>query len=119
MTTLTATASVRKPRKRPYPPPEARYTLHVRPGQGESFGVLQIVQGKDDGHYYLWPLASDFGFCYQLDRIGGTEEQRYAVCLDAQDGRHTCECKGHLRWGTACKHIKALVGCHAAGLLPS
>jgi hypothetical protein len=111
------------PRRRPYAPPETLYTLHVRPGEDDSFGVLQIVHGRDDVTYYLWPVRADFGLGWRLDKLGEVlpgEDTTYHVHLDplAEGGpRCACECKGWLRWGR-CKHVKALVGLHRDGLLP-
>jgi hypothetical protein len=123
MLTVTDPRPLVKPARRarkPYTPPATTWTLHVRPGEGDSFGVLQIVHGKDDDTYYLFVLRSDFGLCYRLDKLGEVPpggDDHYCVCLDAQDGHHTCECRGFLRWGR-CKHVKALAGCHRDGLLP-
>ena len=33
------------------------------------------------------------------------------------DGRHSCECKGFLRWQKPCKHIGALQALTSAGRL--
>jgi hypothetical protein len=112
----------RRPRK-PYAPPETLYTLHVRPGEDDSFGVLQIVRGRDDVTYHLWPVRADFGLAYRLDKLGELlpgEETTYHVHLDplAEGGpRCSCECKGWLRWGR-CKHVTALSGLLTDGSLP-
>ena len=49
------------------------------------------------------------------ERAGAT----YHVLVNPQDGRHSCECPGFLRWGH-CKHVETTQqACRIFGLLAS
>jgi hypothetical protein len=81
-------------------------------------GTLQItmtrgrkVEGVD---YFLRRLPSDFGTAFRLVKILG-DHTGYDVLL-SEDGRHTCECDGFLRWGR-CKHILTLLDLREQGRL--
>jgi hypothetical protein len=71
--------------------------------------VLWLTVGKLTTAYKLTRLPSDFGAAYRLDKAiqGDGQEESYDVCL-LEGGRSSCECKGHLRHKTECKHIAAL-----------
>jgi hypothetical protein len=94
----------------------------VRP-DGSNFGVLEATRAGRTTAYYLWPVASDWGVAYRLDKLGEVlpgEETTYHVLLDplAEGGpRCACECRGFLRWNH-CKHVEVLLGLHREGLLP-
>jgi hypothetical protein len=75
---------------------------------------LDIDRGAEASHYWLKPLPADFGRAFRLEKFGTGES--YDVLLDGD--RSTCECMGHLRWQTWCKHIVALRQLEAAGKLP-
>jgi hypothetical protein len=110
MTTATPT---RTPKSRKPEPRTAHLTTigNVR--------VLWLTVGKLTTAYRLEVIPSDFGTAYRLSKAdnGQGEPEVYNVCL--QDaGRSTCECKGHLRWRTECKHIAALWQLSKRGLLP-
>jgi hypothetical protein len=85
----------------------------------DTVQVLALTAGKDTTFYQLQALQSDFGAAYRLTKAerGNGPPESYDVCLRA-GGRSTCECKGHLRWGTQCKHIASLFQLHKRGLLP-
>jgi hypothetical protein len=75
--------------------------------------------------YYLTPVPCDGGVAYHFEKFstdeGGDAEARdYDVYLSAH-GNHSCECKGHLRWGhkTRCRHVAALLALIAQGKLPA
>jgi hypothetical protein len=57
-------------------------------------------------------LPSDFGRAYRLTKPDG---EQYHVLL-ADDGRHSSECKGFLRW-SHCKHVEGLAALRQAGFL--
>src|SRR5262249_32939990 len=69
--------------------------LALAPHQGNP-GIVRITAGNVITDYRVWPLASDFGIAFALEKFGGGE--RYHVLLDPSGGKHSCECKGWLRW---------------------
>jgi hypothetical protein len=84
------------------------------PASQPGYYVLDIDRGPEASHYWLRPLPADFGRAFRLEKFGTGET--YDVLLDGD--RSTCECMGHLRWQTWCKHIVALRQLEAAGKLP-
>jgi hypothetical protein len=78
--------------------------------------VLDIVQGKVSCSYWLTALPADFGRAFRLQKFQHQGGECYDVLLDGE--KSTCECMGHLRWQTWCKHIQALRQLEAAGRLP-
>jgi hypothetical protein len=111
MTTTTATALPRQ--RKPRPKPERRY--HITP---EPWGerVLTIVVGKLVRCYYLSAVPSDFGRGFRLEKLGIDGGNVYHLHL-GHDGTKMCECRGHLRWGTDCKHILTVLDLIADGQL--
>lgn len=91
-------------------------TVRLSPGSDGSRRILSLYVGADAFLYWLEPLASDFGHGYRLEKF--TDGTTYDVLL-SEDGHHSCECKGHLRWAprTVCKHVAALVQLRATGKL--
>src|SRR5262249_29706008 len=81
---------------------------------GSNPGIVRIAVGKVIADYRVWPLASDFGSSFALEKFGAGE--RYHVLLDSAGGQHSCECKGFLRWGH-CKHVEGLLALRKAGQL--
>ncbi len=71
------------------------------------------VEGKRTAATYLVDeLDTDGGRGFQLTKTAGgsdKEEAGYAVFVSLRGaGWHTCDCKGHQRWG-ACKHLSAIL----------
>jgi hypothetical protein len=83
-------------------------------------GVLDIRVGKDEASYYLTPLPSDFGRAFRLDKFGIDGGECYHVNLDTAaspgQAKHSCECKGWLRWNR-CKHVEGLLALVGRGKL--
>jgi hypothetical protein len=96
------TATTKKTTKKPA-------TRSLRLTQIGSANVLWLTVGKLTTAYRLEAIPSDFGMAYQLSKAdqGDGSPETYHVCL-LQGGRSTCECKGHLRHQTECKHIASL-----------
>jgi hypothetical protein len=75
--------------------------------------------------YYVSAIPADFGSGYLLERFPGEVEpgapDHYHVNIGSQTGRHSCECRGWLRWShrTLRKHVRACLQLHARGLLPT
>jgi SWIM zinc finger len=109
-------------RRQPRPRPARRCRRSAAPA-GSEYRILDITEGERLTCYFVLPLASDFGRCYRLEKVTchrrGDEPDSYDVCLD-EDGNHTCECGGWLRWGSRglCRHIAALLALEAEGRLP-
>ena len=69
------------------------------------FSILFDIEGTT---YKVFPLPCDPSVgskAFRFAKQGGDGEV-YDLYADA-NGVH-CQCKGHLRWGTPCKHIKTL-----------
>ena len=94
--------------------PARRIRLCLPPFEGNP-GVVQISVGKKSADYYCWPRPSDFGAAFELEKFGTQGGERYHVLL-SEDGQHSCECKGFLRWGR-CKHTDGLAALTRAGKL--
>ena len=74
---------------------------------------MAITVGKaDPTRYFLWPIPSDFGTAFRLEKFEDGEV--YTVNLDGE--RSSCDCLGHLPWGH-CKHAEGLAVLKAAGKL--
>ena len=73
-------------------------------------GLLTIEKGTLCCCYTVRQLKTDFGTGFRLEKHGDPVEDGgglvYDVLLDGE--RATCECLGHLRYGTECKHIWAM-----------
>jgi hypothetical protein len=97
MTTLTQTCKTRKPNR----------TLRLYPG---SPALLEMAIGPDTFSYWLRPLAAEQGQAFELRKSISDGGEAYHVLLHGPAG-HSCECKGHLRWGhrTLCKHVASLL----------
>jgi len=77
-----------------------------------SIGLLMLQSGKQISSYWVQRLESDFGQAYRLEKAngpsGGFDAGPYDVLLNDED-HHSCDCIGHLRWGTYCRHICAML----------
>jgi hypothetical protein len=102
------------PRKPARVKPAVEAMLTPLPASQPGYYVLDIDRGAEASHYWLKCLPADFGRAFRLEKFGTGET--YDVLLDGE--RSTCECLGHLRWQTWCKHIVALRQLEAAGKLP-
>jgi hypothetical protein len=102
-----------RPRTRAKPPRWIR--LDLAPFEGNP-GILTITVGKEAAEYLVWPMASDFGRAFRLDKVMDCDAITYHVLLDPEGSKHSCECKGFLRWNH-CKHIEGLLALHQGGRL--
>jgi hypothetical protein len=105
MTTLASNRKTHKPSR----------TLRLYPG---SPALLEMTVGNDCFSYWLRPIPADEGQGFELRKMLGDGGEAYHVLLHGPHG-HSCECKGHLRWGhrTTCKHIASLLVLIAEGKL--
>jgi hypothetical protein len=78
-------------------------------------GVLRITVGKQTTEYVVRELRADFGRGFELVKVG-PDPALYHVLLDQEEGRHSCECQGFLRW-SRCKHLASLLALAAQGRL--
>jgi hypothetical protein len=106
-------ATVSKTRK-----PVKRTIRLALPPFEDNPGVITITVGKLVVDYFLTRLAADYGIAWEVEKVDPKpgEEERYHVNLDPQEGGHSCDCKGFLRWGH-CKHSSGLWALHNAGKL--
>src|SRR5262249_12351526 len=83
-------------------------------GQPWPGGVLTMTIGKEVTHYFAWPIATDYGEGWAVQKFNqpgdppGTQHPTYHVNLDRQHGRNSCDCLGHLHHGH-CKHVDAML----------
>lgn len=122
MSSLATPARPVKSRK-PRTPPTRSIRLLVALNQQGRNAVARITVGKHESDYFVDCLTADVGTAFAVEKIGGTEEERYAVNLNGDQS--SCECKGFLRWGhhasktgvRSCKHIDGLTALVSAGKL--
>ncbi len=96
-----ATVSARRPRSSP-----ARTIALFQPPRDGAPGLLELRTGKaDPTGYYLWPIPSDFGTAYRVEKYATQGGEVYDVCLAGE--LSSCECLGFLRH-SHCKHIASL-----------
>ena len=120
MTTMTQNApQVKAARKSAVKP--ARSLSYYPTAEGR--GVLTLTVGKETTAYKVELLDADFGTAYRLTKFEAgrllPNGDTYDVRLET-NGTHSCECKGHLRWGhrTRCRHVAALLVLTGRGTLP-
>jgi hypothetical protein len=109
---MVAQTEPSKPRAKPQ-----RLIRLALPPEGGRPGVVRIMVGRTVVDYHLRPLPADSGLGFALEKIGAGGGEVYHVLLDLEEGKHSCECKGHLRWQTPCKHIAGLLALRERGLL--
>jgi hypothetical protein len=79
---------------------------------GPAFAFAITQDGKED-RYTAVRVPADFGTGYLVEKTTDPNSS-YHVLIAAAPGRHSCECKGWLRWGR-CRHVSALLALKAAG----
>jgi hypothetical protein len=113
-----AIISTRRPVRKPRPTPVRSYHLPLAPF-GQNPGVLDIIDGKVITSFFLYPVASDFGLAYRLEKFAGhqrgDDDAVYHVCLEHDTA--TCDCKGGC-YCQKCRHVEALRDLQAKGKLP-
>jgi hypothetical protein len=81
-----------------------------------NLAAIIVVRGaRHSDHYQVTPIPADGGTAYQVVKFLELDEPTYHVLL-ADDGRHSCECKGFLRWN-CCMHVSGLLAVRQAGQL--
>jgi hypothetical protein len=94
--------------------PERGIRLEVRP-EGYCSGIVRITVGEEHTDYFLYPLVTDFGRGFRLEKVDPIADRTaYAVNIDGD--RRTCDCQGFARW-SHCKHADGLAALIAAGRL--
>jgi hypothetical protein len=106
------TTATRNPKTR-----TARVTPEVNGSRLLSLFIVKSANKTESFHYHLSAIDADYGRGYRLEKVEGErtegEPSEYAALIDGITS--SCECKGHLRHGTACKHISALQALQNAG----
>jgi hypothetical protein len=87
----------------------------VRPTEVNPSAFIVIREPKHSDHYMVTPIPADFGTAYRVVKYLELDEPTYHVLL-ADDGKHSCDCKGFCRWGR-CKHVSGLLALRQAGQL--
>jgi hypothetical protein len=77
--------------------------------------VVVIRDGAREDHYTVRPLPADFGLAFEVEKFLPAQRPAYQVLL-ADEGRHSCECKGFCARGT-CRHVAGLLALRQAGQL--
>jgi hypothetical protein len=80
------------------------------PSEQHPFGVLKIAVGAEADVYFFRRLPCGLEGCEAFEVQKLAQEgvcPAYHVLLDGQSGKHSCECKGFLRYGR-CKHVDGL-----------
>src|SRR4051794_1559880 len=78
-------------------------------------GVLTLrEEGRPETSFWLTRLRADFGLAFELKKFVAEGGEVYHVNLSPADGRHSCECKGWLKWNR-CRHVAALTALIASG----
>lgn len=98
-------------------------TTHTRPTQAPAFaavwveppnavhpvGTVKVTVGKCWDYYDVTEIECQFpearGFSLTKHSV---EREQYDVLIHRNGQDCSCECRGFLRWGTPCRHIKAL-----------
>jgi len=80
--------------------------------------VLTLTVGKTVSTYLVFPLRSDWGRAFRLEKQSGErmegEPDNYDVMLNGKES--SCECMGFCRWGH-CKHVDSLAELKRRGRL--
>jgi len=117
---LSQPRSVKVSKSKPRPKPERRILFQSFPN-GPRLGLVRISVGTEAADYWLSRLPSDFGgAAFRLEKFApeGDEPASYDVLLADDQGHHSCECKGFLRWGR-CKHVDGMSALCLSGRLSS
>src|SRR3954469_22968900 len=90
----------RKPRQRR--PHERSVKVLITPLPEQPLTLIRVTQDGEQAHYWVSPLASDWGLAYRLEKPGTEGDDVYDVLLE-EDGA-SCTCPGHT-YGGFCKHV--------------
>ena len=105
-------AKPRKPRQRRQHERSIKVIIPALPG-AEPLTLIRITQDGKAAHYWISPLASDWGLAYTVERAGEEvqdgAEPAYSVMLEIEGD--SCTCPGHT-YGGYCKHVDALRALH-------
>src|SRR5262245_584612 len=95
--------------KRPKEAHVSRQVALLRPAGPGAPVCVRLPAGRGSADYLVRRVPSQIGGAgFEFVKLGTPkegEDGRYHVLLA---GTHsTCDCRGHLRWGTECKHLFA------------
>jgi hypothetical protein len=70
-------------------------------------------------HYYVTPLASDYGVAFRFSKFACEGGEEYHVNVGGEGEPASCDCLGHLKHGhkTTCRHVACARALIAAGKL--
>jgi hypothetical protein len=114
-----------KPARRVKAKPPRFIRWLVRPTAECPTGLVGITEGAKRDEYTVQRIAADYGLAFRvkklvpeartLDEALGNEP--YHVLLSPPDGKHSCECKGWLRWHQ-CRHVSGLLALPGVAEMP-
>jgi hypothetical protein len=80
----------------------------VKPGEIARTGVARITEGGAVADYLVTAMPADGGRAFEVFKLCTEESNPTYHFLLAADGKHSCECKGFLRWDR-CRHVSGLL----------
>jgi hypothetical protein len=80
----------------------------VKPGEITRTCVARITEGGDAADYLVTAMPADFGRAFEVVKLCPEEGNPTCHVLLAADGKHSCECKGFLRWDR-CRRVSGLL----------
>jgi hypothetical protein len=80
----------------------------VKPGEITRTGVARITEGGADDDYLVTTMPADLGRAFEAVKLCPHEGNPTYHVLLADDGQHSCECQGFLRWDS-CRHVSGLL----------
>src|ERR1700716_1070634 len=105
---MNATATERTRQRKPRQKPARFIRWVVTPGEITRTGVARITEGKAADDYLVTAMRADFGRAFEVIKLCPEKgNPAYHVNL-APDGKHSCECKGFLKW-SRCRHVSGLL----------
>jgi SWIM zinc finger len=109
---MSTTTATRKPRQRRQH--ERTVKVLAAPSIGDPRTFLCITQDGKASHYWIAPLAADFGKGFRFEKSEPNGEAYDVLLENEQDA--SCTCKGHT-YGGYCKHVDCCRALVAAGKL--
>jgi hypothetical protein len=101
----------RRTRTRRKPPQRNIRVLEQPTRDTDGWAAVAICVGKQTDTYLLRTVPTDFNgtLAFEVEKLDSdlATVEAYHVLLADSPERHSCECKGFLRWGH-CKHTEGL-----------
>lgn len=112
MSTVTHATNRVKPNRLP------RTVRIVEPAtEPNGWMAVEIEVGDDTTTYLVRPIPADFGYGYEIEKLGDGFEVVTTYHVNLMGGESSCTCKGMAYHGH-CRHVEALAAIQATGRLP-